>query len=248
MAAAMSISLTELTRRFPGPPAHLALDRLDLTLEEGEFLCLVGPSGSGKTTLLRILAGLDRGFTGQLTLPPGLHSAIVFQEPRLMPWLTVLDNMLLVAGPGDAAARERTLALLEEVDIAGFADAYPGQLSGGMQRRVALARALLVAPELLLMDEPFVSLDMPTANHLRALVTRLWRSRRMTTIFVTHDLREAMVLGTRLLFLTRSPGRAALDWRPDLPPPGERGAAEIEAAVAALLARHPRLLEGMAGT
>jgi ABC-type nitrate/sulfonate/bicarbonate transport system ATPase subunit len=248
MAAAMSISVSELTRRFPGPPAHLALDRLDLTPVEGEFLCLVGPSGSGKTTLLRILAGLDRGFTGQLTLPPGLHSAIVFQEPRLMPWLTVLDNMLLVAAPGDAAARERALALLEEVDIAGFADAYPGQLSGGMQRRAALARALLVAPELLLMDEPFVSLDIPTANHLRALVTRLWRSRRMTTIFVTHDLREAVVLGTRLLFLTRSPGRAALDGRPDLPPPGERGAAEIEAAVAALLARHPRLLEGMAGT
>ena len=244
----MSISVTELTRRFLGPPAHLALDRLDLTVEEGEFLCLVGPSGSGKTTLLRILAGLDRGFTGRLSLPPGLHSAIVFQEPRLMPWLTVLDNMLLVAGPGDAAAREQTLALLAEVDIAGFADAYPGQLSGGMQRRVALARALLVAPELLLMDEPFVSLDMPTANHLRALVTRLWRSRRMTAIFVTHDLREAVVLGTRLLFLTRSPGRAALDWRPDLPPPGERGAAEIEAAVAALLTRHPRLLEGMAGT
>ena len=244
----MSISVTELTRRFPGPPAHLALDRLDLTVEEGEFLCLVGPSGSGKTTLLRILAGLDRGFTGRLSLPPGLHSAIVFQEPRLMPWLTVLDNMLLVAGPGDAAARERTLALLEEVDIAGFADAYPGQLSGGMQRRVALARALLVAPELLLMDEPFVSLDMPTANHLRALVTRLWRNRRMTAIFVTHDLREAMVLGTRLLFLTRSPGRAALDWRPDLPPPGERGAPKIEEAVAALLARHPRLLEGMTGT
>jgi NitT/TauT family transport system ATP-binding protein len=244
----MSISVTDLTRRFPGPPAHLALDRLDVTVEDGEFLCLVGPSGSGKTTLLRILAGLDRGFTGQLSLPPGLHSAIVFQEPRLMPWLTVLDNMLLVAAPGDAAARERALALLEEVDIAGFADAYPGQLSGGMQRRVALARALLVAPELLLMDEPFVSLDMPAANHLRALVTRLWHSRRMTAIFVTHDLREAVVLGTRLLFLSRSPGRAALDWRPDLPPPGERGAAEIEAAVAALLARHPRLLEGMPGT
>ena len=244
----MSISVTELTRRFPGPPAHLALDRLDLTVEEGEFLCLVGPSGSGKTTLLRILAGLDRGFTGRLSLPPGLHSAIVFQEPRLMPWLTVLDNMLLVAAPGGAVARERALGLLEEVDIAGFADAYPGQLSGGMQRRVALARALLVAPELLLMDEPFVSLDMPTANHLRDLVTRLWRSRRMTAIFVTHDLREAVVLGTRLLFLTRSPGRAALDWRPDLPPPGERGAAGIEAAVAKLLAQHPRLLEGMAGT
>jgi ABC-type nitrate/sulfonate/bicarbonate transport system ATPase subunit len=249
----VSVAVSDLTRRFAGPPAHLALDRLDLAVEAGEFLCLVGPSGSGKTTLLRILAGLDRGFTGRLSLPPGLHSAIVFQEPRLMPWLTVLDNLLLVApsaksGAGDPAARERALALLREVDVAGFADAYPGQLSGGMQRRVALARALLVAPELLLMDEPFVSLDMPTASHLRALVTRLWRNRRMTSIFVTHDLREAMVLATRVLFLTRSPGRAALDWRPDLPPPGERGTAEIEGALAALLARHPRLLEGEGGT
>jgi ABC-type nitrate/sulfonate/bicarbonate transport system ATPase subunit len=255
----MTVAVSDLSRRFSGPPAHLALDRLDFTVEAGEFLCLVGPSGSGKTTLLRILAGLDRGFTGRLSLPPGLHSAIVFQEPRLMPWLTVLENLLLVApsaakpaaakpAAGETAARERALALLGELDIAGFADAYPGQLSGGMQRRVALARALLVAPELLLMDEPFVSLDMPTASHLRALVTRLWRNRRMTSIFVTHDLREAMVLATRLLFLTRSPGRAVLDWRPDLPPPGERGAAEIEAALAALLARHPRLLEGAAGT
>jgi ABC-type nitrate/sulfonate/bicarbonate transport system ATPase subunit len=159
----LTIAVADLSRRFAGPPDHLALDRLDLTVEEGEFLCLVGPSGSGKTTLLRILAGLDRGFTGQLALPPGLRSAIVFQEPRLMPWLTVLDNLLLVAQAGDKAAESRARALLEEVDVAGFAEAYPGQLSGGMQRRVALARALLVAPELMLLDEPFVSLDMPTA-------------------------------------------------------------------------------------
>ena len=110
-----SIAVADLSRRFAGPPDHLALDRLDLTVGEGEFLCLVGPSGSGKTTLLRILAGLDRGFTGKLTLPPGLRSAIVFQEPRLMPWLTVLDNLLLVAQAGDKAAEGRARALLEEV-------------------------------------------------------------------------------------------------------------------------------------
>jgi NitT/TauT family transport system ATP-binding protein len=244
----MTIAIADLSRLFPGPPAHLALAHLDLAVEPGEFLCLVGPSGSGKTTLLRILAGLDKGFTGRLTLPPTLRSAIVFQEPRLMPWLTVLENLLLVAPTRDRETRERAVSLLQEVDIAGFATAYPGQLSGGMQRRVALARALLVAPELMLMDEPFVSLDMPTGDHLRALVARLWRRRRMTSIFVTHDLREAMALATRLFFLTRSPGRAALEFVPDLPPPGERGVAEIEAAVASLLARHPRLLEGQRGS
>lgn len=243
----MTIAAADLARLFPGPPAHLALDRLNLTVAEGEFLCLVGPSGSGKTTLLRILAGLDRGFTGSLMLSPRLRSAIVFQEPRLMPWLTVLQNLMLVAPTADATARERALALLGEVDIAGFSTAYPSQLSGGMQRRVAIARALLVAPELMLMDEPFVSLDLPTAEHLRALVTRIWRSRQMTSVFVTHDLREAMALATRLVFLSRSPGRTVLDWRPELATPGERDAPAIEAAAAALLARHPRLLEGEAG-
>lgn len=243
----MRISISGLSRRFPGPPSHTALDRLDLEIAQGEFLCLVGPSGSGKTTLLRILAGLDRDYDGVLGLPPGLRLAVVFQEPRLMPWSSVLSNLLLVAPTEDAQARPRALALLRELDIAGFAEAYPAQLSGGMQRRVALARALFVSPELMLMDEPFVSVDQPTADHLRDLLSRSWRDRRMTTVFVTHDLREAVSLATRLVFLTRGPGRVLLDRPVDLPPPGDRSPADIDRALAELLTCHPRILEGEAG-
>jgi ABC-type nitrate/sulfonate/bicarbonate transport system ATPase subunit len=240
----MSIAVSALSKRFLGPPAHQALDGLNLDINEGEFLCLVGPSGSGKTTLLRILAGLDSDFSGELRLPPGLRAAIVFQEPRLMPWSTALHNLLLVAPAGDADARRRALELLRELDVATFADAFPGQISGGMQRRVALARALLVSPDLMLMDEPFVSVDKPTAEHLRALVVRLWRDRRITILFVTHDLSEAMALGTRLVFLTKAPGRVLLDWPLDLPPPDLRQPAQIHAALTQLLAEHPRILEG----
>jgi ABC-type nitrate/sulfonate/bicarbonate transport system ATPase subunit len=240
----MIIRIAGLSRRFAGPPPHLALDGLDLEVAAGEFLCIVGPSGSGKTTLLRIIAGLDRDFAGTLELSPDLRSAIVFQEPRLMPWLTVLDNLLLVAPAGDEDAPRRARALLARLDIAGFAEAFPGQLSGGMQRRVALARALLVAPDLMLLDEPFVSVDRPTADHLRLIVVELWRERQMTSLFVTHDLREALALGTRLVFVSRGPGRMVLDWPVDLPPPGERGAGLLDQAMQALLARHPRILAG----
>ena len=240
----MSIAISALSKRFLGPPPHQALDGLNLDIKDGEFLCLVGPSGSGKTTLLRILAGLDSDFSGKLRLPTGLRAAIVFQEPRLMPWSTALHNLLLVAPAGDADARRRALELLRELDVVTFADAFPGQISGGMQRRVALARALLVSPDLMLMDEPFVSVDKPTAEHLRALVVRLWRDRRITILFVTHDLSEAMALGTRLVFLTKAPGRVLLDWPLDLPPPDLRQPAQIHAALAQLLAEHPRILEG----
>ena len=240
----MSIAVSALSKRFLGPPAHQALDGLNLDINDGEFLCLVGPSGSGKTTLLRILAGLDSDFSGELRLPAGLRAAIVFQEPRLMPWSTALHNLLLVAPAGDADARRRALDLLRELDVATFADAFPGQISGGMQRRVALARALLVNPDLMLMDEPFVSVDKPTAEHLRALVVRLWRDRRITILFVTHDLSEAMTLGTRLVFLTKPPGRVLLDWHLDLPPPGLRRPTQIHAALTQLLTEHPRILEG----
>ncbi len=238
----MSIAISGLAKQFTGPPPHQALGGLDLEVKDGEFLCLVGPSGSGKTTLLRVLAGLEPNFQGKLSLPRGLRSSIVFQEPRLMPWSTVLDNLLLVAPAEDA--RGRALALLRELDVAAFADAYPAQLSGGMQRRVALARALLVGPELMLMDEPFLSVDRPTAEHLRALVVRLWRDRGMTILFVTHDLTEAMALGTRLVFLTKAPGRLLLDWSLDLPPPHLRQPADVHGALARLLADHPRILEG----
>jgi ABC-type nitrate/sulfonate/bicarbonate transport system ATPase subunit len=244
MAPEMTIKIEGLSRRFEGPPPHLALDRLNLEIAPGEFLCIVGPSGCGKTTLLRILAGLDGEFSGWVSIPGNLQSATVFQEPRLMPWLTVLENLLLVAPTADEAARQRALILLEELGVANFAQAFPSQLSGGMQRRVAIARALLVSPDLIMMDEPFVSVDQPTAEYLRALVTRLWRDRETTNLFVTHDLREALALATRIVFLSRGPGRLILDWPVKLPPPAERTPIMLETARETLLAAHPRILQG----
>ena len=248
MAPTLNITAVGLSRAFAGPPPHRALENLDLEISPGEFLCIVGPSGCGKTTLLRILGGLDRDFAGELRLPENLRTAMIFQDPRLMPWLSALNNLLLVASPSDDQAPGRARALLEELDIVGFATAFPAQLSGGMQRRVALARALLVAPTLLLMDEPFVSVDQPTATLLRALVAKLWRHRNTTNVFVTHDLREAIALATRIVFLSSSPGRIVLNWPLDLPSQGERDAGVIERAAVSLLSAHPRILEGEAGS
>jgi len=190
-----------------GAQPHLAIKDLGFSLGSGEFVCLVGPSGCGKTTLLNIIAGLDRAFQGDIRL---LHSqkpkplvGYVFQEPRLLPWRTVRENIELVlpAAPG----HEAVTPLLEALGLCQVEDKYPERLSLGMRRRVALARAFAIQPDLLLMDEPFVSLDAPAARSARRLLIDVWRQRPHTVLFVTHDLREAIVLADRLLFLGPSP-------------------------------------------
>ncbi len=189
--------------------AHTAIAGLKLRLREHEFVCLVGPSGCGKTTLLNLIAGLDRDFEGHIrfhkTDEPRL--GYVFQEPRLLPWRTVRENLMLALPP------DVEPALIDEwLEIAGltpFQHTYPTRLSLGMSRRVALVRAFAVQPDLLLMDEPFVSLDVPTAARMRRLLLDLWRHRPHTVLFVTHDLREALELGDRLVFLTPPPTRIA---------------------------------------
>lgn len=204
------LQLQGVTRDYVRPVPHAVLRGIDLAVAPGELLSLVGPSGSGKTTLLRIIAGLDQAFGGKLTWSDGQRpkTAMVFQEPRLVPWLSILDNLLLVVGP---ARREEALSTLADVELSGHKNAFPTQLSGGMQRRASLARALLVNPDLLLLDEPFVSLDSACAGRMRQLLTIFWQKHAVTILLVTHDLREAAQLATRIVALSPEEGRLMTD-------------------------------------
>lgn len=177
---------------------------LKLNLGNNEFVCLVGPSGCGKTTLLNILAGLDTQFTGSIELNPQHLTpkvGYVFQNPRLLPWRTVLENIELAS---DAKAETLTF-LLESMGLAAEKNSYPEHLSLGMSRRVSIIRAFATNPDLLLMDEPFVSLDPPTARLVRQLLIDLWQKRPHKVLYVTHDLREAISLADRLVFLNSQP-------------------------------------------
>jgi ABC-type nitrate/sulfonate/bicarbonate transport system ATPase subunit len=190
-------------RAASGERLHV-LDRLSITLTNGEVVALVGPSGCGKTTLLRIIVGLDRDFTGRVQLPPHGRLGVVFQEPRLLPWRTVEANVRLAA----PQASEETLgALFATLGLTEHRRHYPGELSVGLARRVALARAFAVQPELLVLDEPFVSLDSALAVRLRAELVELVSRRPVTTLLVTHDVDEAAALADRLILLSPSPAR-----------------------------------------
>jgi ABC-type nitrate/sulfonate/bicarbonate transport system ATPase subunit len=193
----------------------LAIEGLQFNVAENDFVCILGPSGCGKTTTLNLIANLDTDFTGEIALGPATAKrrlGYVFQTPRLLPWRSVTENIALAAGD-DPATAQRTAALLNEVGLAGFEHAFPSQLSLGMQRRAALARAFAIEPGLLLMDEPFVSLDESTAARLRLLLLSLWREWPVTVLFVTHDSREAIQLAQRLLVLSAAPARLTADLR-----------------------------------
>lgn len=204
--AALAEALAVHVKRKVFPPvenreAHLVLRDIDLKVEPRSFVVMTGPSGVGKSTLLNIIAGLDRDFEGEIrfgTVSPKL--GFVFQTPRLLPWRTVEQNIAL-ALPDGAVQSKRVAELLERVGLTAYASAYPERLSIGMQRRVALARAFVIEPDILLMDEPFVSLDDPTAIGLRELLIDLWHRRPTTVLFITHDRNEAVTLGTRILRL-----------------------------------------------
>jgi len=186
-----------------------------LALPPGQLLSILGPSGCGKTTLLNLIAGLDTAFDGEIarastggTDPPRI--GYVFQNPALLPWRTVSENLTIVMSP-DRANPKTADALLKAMGLEGYSDAYPKDLSLGMSRRVAIARAFAVEPELLLLDEPFVSLDEDTAARLRGLLIDLWRARKPTVVFVTHDVREVIALAQRVVVLSKGPATIMAD-------------------------------------
>jgi NitT/TauT family transport system ATP-binding protein len=208
-----AISVQDVSKVFgQGPDAVLALRQISLDVAFGEFVCLVGASGCGKTTLLNLVAGLERPTAGRMET--GGRCAFIFQEAALFPWLTAAANVdlpLRLRGLPRRERRDHAEALLELVQLSGFADRRPHELSGGMRQRVALARALAQEAEILLMDEPFGALDAITRDLLHDELERVWRERRLTVLFVTHNAREAVRLGDRVLVLTSRPGSVAAE-------------------------------------
>jgi NitT/TauT family transport system ATP-binding protein len=202
-------------RSADGTVLHAIRD-MSFSIGEGEFACLVGPSGCGKTTCLRILLGLEQDFSGHYLLPgDSPRIGIAFQEPRLLPWRTVDQNVRLAL---PAEIRNRPLGeLYERLGLAGMSTFFPGELSLGLARRAALARAFAVEPTLLLLDEPFVSLDEGTAADLRGLLMDVWQARRTTALMVTHNLREAVQLADKIVILSPRPGtvRGIYEIEPD---------------------------------
>lgn len=228
MAAFLEAINLRKTFLDPTRTAMLALDGVSLTVAEGEFLAIIGPSGCGKSTLLRLLAGLERPISGQVRLrgqpltAPRREIGFVFQRATLMPWRTVLDNIMLPLEINHTD-REQALAKAREwvtlVGLDGFADAYPAQLSGGMQQRVALARALIHEPSLLLLDEPFGALDAFTREELWCTLRDLHAAQRFNVILVTHDLRESVFLADTVYVMSKGPGRMLARREIDLPRP-----------------------------
>jgi NitT/TauT family transport system ATP-binding protein len=217
-------------------PAKRALGEVAFTVEPCEMLALIGPSGCGKTTLLNLIAGLDGEFAGHIDLSAGSRLAYVFQEPRLLPWRTVEDNIRLVLG-NDPEDDDRIRDVLAQVELGAVGKLFASRLSLGMARRVSLARAFVIEPGLLLLDEPFVSLDEPTARRLRLLLRELLTLHRTTAILVTHDLREAVTLAQRLILLSASPGRLVGEIEVPLSDAERQDESAVEAFRTELLAR-----------
>jgi sulfonate transport system ATP-binding protein len=218
----IAVSIDAVSKNFgTRSDSVLALDSVSLQVHRGEFVCVVGASGCGKSTLLNLIAGLDAPSSGSVEVHDE-RTALMFQEAALFPWLTVEENVdfpLRNRGLARAERRETVASLLNSVQLEGFAKRRPHELSGGMRQRVALARALAQDAGVLLMDEPFGSLDAMIRDLLDLELERIWQRRRLTIVLVTHDVREAVRLGSRVLLMSSRPGRVADEFAIDLERP-----------------------------
>jgi ABC-type nitrate/sulfonate/bicarbonate transport system ATPase subunit len=225
------LTIRGVSRSFPstsGGAPTLALQATDLTVAENDFITILGPSGCGKSTLLRIVAGLDHPSSGEVQLAgkriegPGADRGMVFQSYTLFPWLTVRDNVcfgLNERGLPRAEQLELAQGFIRKVGLTGFENHFPKQLSGGMQQRTAIARALANGPRMLLMDEPFGALDHQTRELMQELLLGIWEGERKTVMFVTHDIDEAVFMGSRVVVMSARPGRIKLDREVPIPHP-----------------------------
>ena len=219
------LTIRNLSAVFPDNNGGLrALNDITFDVYPREFVCVLGPSGSGKTTLLRILAGLIAPTSGSFMFGHGEQpsTGMVFQQANLMPWRTVSENIKLpleVKHVDEQSARMKAQEMIELVGLQGFEDSLPRELSGGMAQRVAIARALIHDPDLLLLDEPFGSLDALTRERMWTELSRIWQARQKTVIMVTHSINESLFLADRVLVLTQRPGKIKLDVEVDLPRP-----------------------------
>ena len=226
-----ALSIREVSRTFPGTggqPDTLALQRTSLEVADSDFVTILGPSGCGKSTLLRIVAGLDFATTGEVLLDgakvtgPGADRGMVFQSYTLFPWLTVRQNIAFGLREKAMPEAEQKVIVndyLTQVGLAGFEDHFPRQLSGGMQQRTALARALANDPKVLLMDEPFGALDHQTRELMQELLLEVWEKRQKTVLFVTHDIDEAIFMANRVVVMSARPGRIKHEEKIDFPHP-----------------------------
>lgn len=221
------LNIHNLSAVFPNDNGGLrALEHISFDVKPREFVCVLGPSGSGKTTLLRILAGLIPPTSGSFTFGQGEEPSIgmVFQQATLMPWRTVTENIKLpleVKKLDEDTALKKANEMIELVGLTGFEDSLPRDLSGGMAQRVAIARALIHDPDLLLLDEPFASLDWMTRERMWTELSNIWQARQKTVIMVTHSINESLFLADRVLVLTQRPGKIKMDMEVNLPRPRE---------------------------
>ncbi|WP_406534891.1 ABC transporter ATP-binding protein [Methanobrevibacter sp.] len=234
----MTIEIKNINKSFEGKKKNLSvLDNINLTINDGELICLLGPSGCGKTTLLRLIAGLEHPTSGEIIAngevvkKPSGDRAVIFQQYSLFPWLTVLQNVTFGLEMTKKGTKEENIAAaeryLESVGLIDFKDSYPHELSGGMKQRVAIIRSLLNHSPILLMDEPFSAVDMQTRHKLQEQLIGVWKRFENTIVFVTHDVDEAVYLADKIVILDKNPGRIARIVDVDIERPRKRDSEEF---------------------